>query len=68
MALNIQRKWTTIKLFSGLKLVEKVKVVFQLRGVVSAFKIIHFTPFFVSGLLNVKMYICLGFFFLQDTL
>lgn len=30
MALNIQRKWTMIKLFSRLELVEKAKVVFQL--------------------------------------
>lgn len=63
MALNIQRKWTTIKLFSRLKLVEKAKVVFRLHGVVSAFKIIHFTPFCFRSVecKNVYMF---GFFFL----
>lgn len=62
MALNIQRKWTTIKLFSRLKLVEKAKVVFRLHGVVSAFKIIHFTPFCFRSVECKNVYMFGGFF------
>lgn len=54
------------KLFSRLRFIEKLEVVFQLQGFVSAFKIIHFPPF-CFGSVECKNVYMWGFF-LQDTL